>query len=494
MADMRVKATPEEAKRDKAFAAWLTKASKLESESAHQTVQFDGKTAVDVSIKEKVGGKELRATKLTFPAGIYSKDAAIEFLRTYAGIKESDPKPTALRELRLKSFVSYKDGGGFCTQDLKSFVSISSPPKLFSLAGNILDSPMLTPITSPEQYTALVDAIGAKCNFNNTWCRDRLDAEVAHMAPASLEMLEFCRQQVSKLGYVGVMAISPRILRYYSDGSAESQTDALRLAPVDDGSGMRPLLYDGPAWALSLNIFDSPLNGRVFVNEAGEFVASDWCQRTTPDSKETGIDLYNGKSSKHTLLSWCAGPAMKWAPANATKQQGLRRARIVVATSFDDLLENNMTLLKLAAYLNDKEKCLPAKRVFTGTTVVAIVDRKYPAQMSAQLWALAYFKYNVVILLWTAKLSWTPGSDILPKIDTVRLYGSAQSFPSEAIALPADLANTLLSRQTTLVGIPNGAGALDEHGHPLPFSNEEASEVASEDALTSDVEYVEEEK
>lgn len=189
-----------------------------------------------------------------------------------------------------------------------ALVPLSGTVVTFDGSGNIgYDS-----MKSEAEYHEYLRAVQGQHSMNNMWTMDIPCAAVAGMANHAEEMLGKLRDQIKTLPGVSIYSIHPRWLRYFSDGDMSSQKTSgidgtLRLAP-GVGSGLRPLLYDGPAWVVGIFLGKKMIPGRVFVNSEGQFLCSDWCQREV--DKRGGIDLITGKNTKHTLATWIAGPGL----------------------------------------------------------------------------------------------------------------------------------------------------------------------------------------
>lgn len=210
------------------------------------------------------------------------------------------------------------------------------------------------PIT-PE----LLEVLKAHHSVRNNWNYDHphLPTEVEGDDPGfRAKVIASVQEQMATSPFpFEIMAIQRRWLRYYSDGYWNTQRRFLRLAPVpnnypydadhnplpqfvdgptladvlnymkpdpdypgrsvtaDDINHSRPLLYDGPAWVLSFKLDEQfPAYGgcHVYLDDDGNFLCSDWCQRSGRDVKENGggIDL---QVAEYTLAGWITGPCIK---------------------------------------------------------------------------------------------------------------------------------------------------------------------------------------
>lgn len=189
--------------------------------------------------------------------------------------------------------------------------------------------PSFGSLTTKEEFLRWLPAIQAAWKHHNTWCVDLPSEKVADLADHTEAMLERLENQLKNLHGVSIYMIQPRWLRYYSDGSMQTQRSGAygrRNAAAPYG-GLRPLLYDGPAWVVGLRMGANLVPGRVFVTPEGKFIGSDWCQREV--DKNGGIDLHTGEFTKHTLMTWCAGPGISRFGDHVIKQRHgeLRRAQ-----------------------------------------------------------------------------------------------------------------------------------------------------------------------
>lgn len=220
---------------------------------------------------------------------------------------------------------------------------------LFNSSGDI----QFDVVDSAEEFLNHLPAFRRGYYPSNPWCTDLPTTEVADMATRAREVLLNLRAQLSLLGSeADVYSVSPRHLRYYSDGDMSTQREGnhgLRLAPYL-GDGARPLLYDGPAWCVGLRIGKKIIPGRVFVNDQGEFICSDWCQREV--DKSGGIDLITGKNTKHTLLTWTAGPGMSRFNSDSKEHQVRRLKKAAKSHGLIKrrLLQHGVKLLRNVAH------------------------------------------------------------------------------------------------------------------------------------------------
>ena len=172
---------------------------------------------------------------------------------------------------------------------------------------------------TPQEYKKILPALQAAYRHSQSWIRAIPHEDmIKHMEKAE-EVRYLCQKQLEMLPGVDVYSVVPSYLLYNSDGNEGSQTDYLRLI------GHMPILYEGVAWQVGISMFGYALEGHCMVTEQGDFIASAWCMRETPD-KSGGIDLFTGKNNKHTLLTWCAGPMLSrfgtGAYANVPLDQG----------------------------------------------------------------------------------------------------------------------------------------------------------------------------
>jgi hypothetical protein len=162
-----------------------------------------------------------------------------------------------------------------------------------------------------------------------------------------------------------IVGLSPRMLRYFSDGDFKHQGRFLGLAvkpdkdpyarlswdllpryqhawgsldrdngvqmPVNLATGKRVegscLLHAGPAVAVRFLLDDqiAAFSGcRVYVKPSGEFIASDWCQRHDVTSYGNGINLQEGA---YTFAGWVGGPCAIRAQENGTFKPKIKLSR-----------------------------------------------------------------------------------------------------------------------------------------------------------------------
>lgn len=192
--------------------------------------------------------------------------------------------------------------------------------------------------------------------YRNNWVHDFMHAPL-FIDKQVKEMYEYCHKQVSKVGGVEVHAVVPRLLKYTSDGSTGSQSDYLFVSSHAQGCLNGPVLYVAPAWLVCLKFGERYLSGNVFVNSKGDFICSDWCMRETPD-KKGGIDLFTGRSNKHTLGSWCAGPGMDKAcnlygiKAHPVTQGIIKQRVRKIQGGFKNLYKKKLALKRLDSVLS----------------------------------------------------------------------------------------------------------------------------------------------
>lgn len=165
----------------------------------------------------------------------------------------------------------------------------------------------------------------------NSWCYNIANPKYEATTPEQVAALVRRLEDMCKLlpFEVKVTAVQRRFLLYYSDGDKRTQERYLRLVtapgkenPYDrewelvkrfrtaDNAYGRPLLYEGPAWVtrFTVNGVDPIVGCRVYVDDEGRFICSDWCQRTGHSTYQRGIDL---QVSGYTFDSWIAGPCMQ---------------------------------------------------------------------------------------------------------------------------------------------------------------------------------------
>lgn len=213
-------------------------------------------------------------------------------------------------------------------------------------------------ITSREEYLRWLPLIQGAWSNHNGWCVDLPSTRVLDLVDQTSTMLDNLNNQLKNLHGVTIYMIAPRWLRYFSDGSMDTQRSGeygLRLGE-GAGGGMRPLLYDAPAWVVGLRFGKIMIPGRVFVTPEGRFICSDWCQREV--DKGGGIDLHTGQYTRHTLMSWCAGPGISRFGGNdpeiAARHGTVVRARLSVPTVSAKVAGARRALLQQIVLLKNK--------------------------------------------------------------------------------------------------------------------------------------------
>lgn len=349
--------TKEQIEADDWFAAEVKKCGRGRSSSESGQYKYNsGSQAAQILLKNGAGGN----TELTVPlkAGLYdtkklsailSKEAikpgmtgeALAELATAAII-------TSMLALPQESESAIGSKSSFPAVVGKDVVTVV---EMTPLAGTVLDLSKsgldrYTSLSSLADYASALPFLQSAWANGNTWCVDIPTERVAPMADQTPEMLANLKDQVKHVGGVDVYMIRPVWLRYYSDGDMSSQRTSgptqLRNAPYARGAGLRPLLYDAPAWCVGLMFGGKILQGRVFVTPEGKFIGSDWCQREA--DKSGGIDIHTGKYTNHTLMTWCAGPGISRFGGKAAEEFGqvrkanLRKGKVKVSADKGSLI------------------------------------------------------------------------------------------------------------------------------------------------------------
>lgn len=177
------------------------------------------------------------------------------------------------------------------------------------------DTLVLGGVLTPDEYLRYLATIHASRLRSNTWTNDIPHESLMGLQAKAQEMYDKLNKDFALIPGVSCYTVQARWLRYFSDGSMETQKAGLhgvRYAPRPS-RGRAPLLYDGPSFVVGLegkmsNGRQHILPLRVFITPDGQFICSDQCQREV--DKGGGIDLITGVNTKHTLLTWVAGPAL----------------------------------------------------------------------------------------------------------------------------------------------------------------------------------------
>lgn len=184
---------------------------------------------------------------------------------------------------------------------------------------------------------------------HNSWIYDHPSA---YDGPPPADLADRLQAMMAPHPYeFEVVALQSRFLLYFSDGNERTQRRYLRLSPrpsesvFDPSTGQLrpefllgptpdevqqtlhptpdyvgrpippiqggPLLYCGPAVVASflLDGQNPAFRGcRVYVQPDGQFIASDWCQRSGRAQYEVGIDL---QTAEYTFDSWVTGPCVR---------------------------------------------------------------------------------------------------------------------------------------------------------------------------------------
>lgn len=316
------KRTESQLENDRAFVKLYREVNKATLPSVSSDLGYAVEGAfVEVVRKEKDG--TTKTEQVTLRPGVYRLKEATTLAKTLAqsGASPKEMETRLFEETGVRRLVVVEESAsiigkraetaastknGLCRLTLKER-PIAGTVLLFTDAG----APVHSIIESAAEYRELLPLLNGGKTFGNLWCVDGFDERVAPLADQAPAMLLKLREQTALLGKATeIYTVVPRWLRYFSDGTMESQQEGnfgLRLAPMGD-SGARPMLYDGPAWCVGIRLGKDFLPGRVFVNTQGDFICSDWCQREV--DKGGGIDLITGKNTKHSLLTWLAGPGM----------------------------------------------------------------------------------------------------------------------------------------------------------------------------------------
>lgn len=221
----------------------------------------------------------------------------------------------------------------------------------------------------------------------NLWNYDypHLTTETATTPADEARIIDVLTKQMQDYPYdFEIVGLQRRFLMYFSDGNYESQKRFERLIPRPDSSpfrrddalrrrydwvwnsnmrdakvpypkaqaqlygGLVPCLYMGPAWTVRFRLDGQDVlleRCRVYVDDAGTFLCSDWCQRHDFSSYGHGINLQMGI---YSFGSWVTGPCLQYnlnqgsfAPKHATIERAAMRDALkmhVLVPSFSDAL------------------------------------------------------------------------------------------------------------------------------------------------------------
>lgn len=281
-------------------------------------------SATHVVVERAQADGTVKAISIPIPAGLYDTERLTQVLKVEGAKTRISKKriTEALAQTRVERVVAIDGEGEGLTGHANEFTALINRETHYNfsqkrpLAGTVinLNATGLDRYEALESEAAYLDALPglrALHSFANGWCFDIPTERVAHMASDAPAMLANLREQLSRVRSVQVYTVIPVWLRYFSDGDMDTQRSGafgIRATHTPQGYGLRPLLYDGPAWKVGLLFGQRMLNGRVFVTPEGKFIGSDWCQREV--DKAGGIDLHTGEYTKHTLMTWAAGPGM----------------------------------------------------------------------------------------------------------------------------------------------------------------------------------------
>ena len=165
---------------------------------------------------------------------------------------------------------------------------------------------------SDEQYAQIVElwrTVTSPTRETYATFIPSLRPEVMALVRETPNVLALARDQVKYEPAMKVHGIALGWLRYISQTNALNQNDGRwnRARPSD--SGMETILYDGPAFSVAPVLAGKALPGSVWITADGQFICSTWCQREV--SQMPDVDLYTGRTLKHTLMSWLLGPGLE---------------------------------------------------------------------------------------------------------------------------------------------------------------------------------------
>lgn len=249
-----------------------------------------------------------------------------------------------------------EDGKGRPEPALRRMVLETTDGVLLRHTGEMLPCDHRVPI--PEMYTDLRARFGdsytawqlTRMHFvrENDWCIDwpHYETESEGDNPDSRSrMLALIDELMAPYGLdFKVTGLQRRFLMYYSDGDEASQKFFEALLPIPESCPFRrsgalrsrfasswshedrdknvpkpaylnvhdtkPCLYRGPAWVLRFTVGGvNPAFGgcRVYLDDDGQFLCSDWCQRHDFSSYGGGINL---QLRGYDLPGWILGPCI----------------------------------------------------------------------------------------------------------------------------------------------------------------------------------------
>lgn len=221
---------------------------------------------------------------------------------------------------------------------------------------------------------------------NNGWIADwpHFQLESSETEEQREAMRALLMAQCSNMPYdIEIIGLQRRFLLYFSDGDFNTQRFFDRAVPwpsrppygrdgslrpvyerhwdhlmrdagapkpsILHGLELRPCLYAGPAWVVRVKVNGVvPLvqNCRMYVDDQGGFIASDWCQRQDYHTYGNGINLQLGV---YSFSGWLSGPCINYAtnkggitiPDMSTRRVEIRRVLNAVRDpiSFDEALK-----------------------------------------------------------------------------------------------------------------------------------------------------------
>jgi hypothetical protein len=195
---------------------------------------------------------------------------------------------------------------------------------------------------TPELHLALSLAYRPRNGWNYDWPHLGVEQDLTAEATLRTKLEAMMAAHPFEFKLTGLQR---RFLVYFSDGNIATQKFFEGVAPYPDkypyttkgqlrkpycgsvgtwGSAQRdagvptpsisgkPVLYTGPAWAVCFTLDDQrPLHGNcvMYVNDNGDFLCSDWCQRHDFSSYgDGGINLQLGM---YTFDNWIIGPCIE---------------------------------------------------------------------------------------------------------------------------------------------------------------------------------------
>lgn len=240
-----------------------------------------------------------------------------------------------------------------------------------------------------ELWDELTDAWRGHNSWIADWPHFQLESSVS---PSEVDaMRQKLLAQTVQLPYeFEIVGLQRRWLLYFSDGDFSTQQYFDRAIPWPDrlpyrrngelrqqfqrgwdhamrdakapkpqflqNLSLRPCMYAGPAWVVRVKlngVVPQVQNCRMYVDDDGTFLASDWCQRQDFHTYGSGINLQVGL---YNFASWLIGPCLVYAQSKAhlvvphinTRQVRVRDVmkNAMLMPTFEEAMQLSMVELK----------------------------------------------------------------------------------------------------------------------------------------------------